>query len=264
MRMMNPANNGNGMGDWAPARFPVPQNPITDAVSTFLSGLGSLARGVSGGGGHGSGLGAFSSVYDVTGYPILGPYDRISAALTRAADDEAELKKAYFTENEEGLYRAAASSMSGLGDFIPASFPVPQNPVAVISGLAAATTPAVSPGLGGLGAIHYGGLSGCGGRGPCGCGGACGGGDGMGNLADYLPDGMPEFLQGTVMGLPAWAVYGGGALVAYALLSRGSGYREEKRAAGEAYRRRVRRARSTYGRGYERARDAYREARSAA
>jgi hypothetical protein len=310
--MLNPAVNAN-LGDWTPASYTVPQNPITDAFSSFLSGLGSLI----GGGGHaaGGGLGAFTSVYDVTGYPILGPYDRIWAAIQRQEKDEAELNKSYFDQVETGMQRPDPSSLSGLpslaygapryfgygvdehnpdgcgpryvrsavpeaypvaygltgvgmGDWTPASIAVPENPVYRINGLNAAMTLMPTPSHGEavqgntLGAISYGGLGACGGgRGGCGCS-DCGGG--MGTLADFLPDGMPDFLQGTVLGMPAWAVYGGGALMAYVLLSRGGGYREEKRAAGEAYRRRVRRAKSSYGRGYERARDAYREARGAA
>lgn len=251
MRMNLNRHRNPGVGDFSPARFTEPENIITrglGAVSTLLSGLG-----------------AFGSSYDVMGYPILGPYDRIFAAIERQKKAQAELNKSWFDQANIGLNPETNAELSGLGDFSPARFSVPQDPITTAVGLAGANHVAPTPGLGrarmrnNLGAIRYGGAPGLGCGGGCGGGVECGCGMGMGDLSEYLPD-MPAFLQGTVMGLPAVVVYGGGALLAYVLLSRGSGYRDEKAAARDAYRRRVRKARGTYKRGYQRGVDAYREA----
>lgn len=196
-----------GFGMWMPAQFPVPQNPIT--------GMG--------------GLGSFQSVYDVSGYPILTPGDRLGAALARQAADREELLEQEFAGANPGI------AGMGMGMWMPAQFPVPQNPVTAGS---SAGNYAAMP-TRGVGSIRYGNAA------------------GVGSLADYLPT-LPDL--GTTAGISNWVLLAGGAVLLYFLVARGGDYRDERRAAKDQYRRRISKARRTYKRGYARSIDAYREA----
>jgi hypothetical protein len=115
----------------------------------------------------------------------------------------------------------------GLGDLIPGSFVVPQNPVtagiqrvATIGEILPGFYPVPQNPLAGANTKNFGRMPGdCG----CGCAGAgtCRSSAGMGALSDYIPE-IPE----SVAGIPVTYLLGG-ALLAYFILSRGSEYRDE-------------------------------------
>lgn len=101
----------------------------------------------------------------------------------------------------------------GMGSFVPAAFPVPQNPI--------------------YGQIPRG-LD-CG----CGCGGSGGCGEGMGNLdLTSAMNSVTTWVQGTTYDIPNLYIAGAGALLLVGLISfggRGSSYRSEVAKLREKY-----------------------------
>ncbi len=142
----------------------------------------------------------------------------------------------------------------GMGEFVPARFPIPQNPVAVGMNGMGEFVPACFPipqnpvGMSGLGS--------CGGG--CGCGGKCG--VGMEGLA-----GVVEDITGSISGafndltssfgggdMKTYLMVGGAVVLGYVLLSRGGGHRSEQAALRAEYKSKSAALRASSGRGYKR------------
>jgi hypothetical protein len=144
--------------------------------------------------------------------------------------------------------------VNGLGEFVPARFPIPQNPVGGMGDFAPACFPVPQNPIG---------LSGLGGDCGCGCNGAgtCKTGmEGLGDIMNSVTDTISsaydsakatvdEALGGNTA---TYLMVGGAIVVGYFLLSRGGGYRSASQSLSAEYKRKRAALKASYGRGYQR------------
>lgn len=151
--------------------------------------------------------------------------------------------------------------VNGLGEFVPAYFPIPQNPInAGMRGMgdfapACFPVPQNPIGLSGFAGL----LGDCG----CGCNGAgtCKTGmEGLGVILDDVQTSITSAYDSAKASVDealggngsTYLMVGGAIVVGYFLLARGGGYREASKSLRSDYAKKQAKLRAEYGRGYQR------------
>lgn len=196
-------NAGAGMGTWAPASFPVPQNPIMAGIMNGLAGLGQLD----------AGLGYWANTLTGPFFPTV--WDRMVPPPPKKG------------------------GVNGIGTWSPARFPVPQNPIAagMFSGAGMGNSAAQYD------TVYHAGVD-------CTCKGKCGpcqeqaGLGAMGNVGDFS---IQDTFGG--MDMTTVAMLAGGVLLVMFLVGRPGGrsaYKAELASADASYKRKVARVKRKY------------------